>query len=94
MATSNRTRFFAGVAAAFAGGVLFASSLDFTPFGHAQSGSRPKEIAAAKPLTDQGNAFVAIAERVTPAVVSIQAERDVRRPASRRRRSRAALASS
>ena len=85
MATSNRTRFFAGVAAAFAGGVLFASSLDFTPFGHAQSGSRPKEIAAAKPLTDQGNAFVAIAERVTPAVVSIQAERDVRRPDPRNR---------
>ena len=88
MASTSRTRFAAGVAAAFAAGVLFASSLDLTPFGHAQSGSRPKEIAAAKPLTDQGNAFVAIAERVTPAVVSIQAERDPRRSADPRLRGR------
>ena len=83
MSPLSRVKFAAGVVAAFGGGVLFASSLDLVPWGHAQSKPpRAREIAEAKPLAEQSNAFVAIAERVTPAVVSIQAERDARpRPA-------------
>ncbi|MBI2795913.1 MAG: trypsin-like peptidase domain-containing protein [Gemmatimonadetes bacterium] len=80
MTNRSRIRFAAGVAAAFGAGVLFASSLDLVRPGTAQvKPARPREIAEAKPLTDQSNAFVAIAERVTPAVVSIQAVRDPRR---------------
>ena len=83
MSPLSKMKFAAGVLAAFGGGVLFASSLDLVPWGHAQTRpGRAREIVEAKPLADQSNAFVAIAERVTPAVVSIQAERDARaRPA-------------
>jgi serine protease Do len=82
MSAASRVKFLAGVTAAFAGGVIFASALDLVPWGHAQgagSKPRPREIPEAKGLADQSNAFVAIAERVTPAVVSIRAERDPRR---------------
>ncbi len=86
--SSSRIKFAAGVTAAFVGGVLFASSLDLVPWGHAQSSgtsrSRAREIPEAKGLADQGNAFVAIAERVTPAVVAIRAERDPRKAAQQR----------
>ena len=80
--TLSRTRFGAAVAAAFVGGVLVASSLDFTHFGYAQG---TQAAATAKPVVQQirptidgGNAFVAIAEHVTPAVVAIQTVRDPR----------------
>ncbi|MFN9213301.1 MAG: trypsin-like peptidase domain-containing protein, partial [Gemmatimonadota bacterium] len=66
--------------AAFAGGVVFASALDFTKTSEAQS-SRPLRAAStgSAPAPDLGTGFVAVAEKVTPAVVSIQAERDPRR---------------
>jgi serine protease Do len=75
-------RLVALVVAAFAGGLIVASSFDFTHRGLAQSAT----VATAgkpttqqiKPLADQNNAFVSIAEHVTPAVVSIQTARDVR----------------
>ena len=78
MTSNSRVKFVAGVTAAFAGGVIFASSLDLVPWGHAQApkSSRARDIPEAKGLAEQSNAFVAIAERVTPAVVSIRAERD------------------
>jgi serine protease Do len=81
--TLTRTRFGAAVAAAFVGGVLVASSLDFTHFSYAQgtavtaTAAKPV-VAPAHPIADVGNAFVAIAEHATPAVVAIQTVRDPR----------------
>jgi serine protease Do len=70
------------IVAAFIGGLLVASSLDFTRRGQAQTASvgtvgKPS-TQQIKPLADQNNAFVSIAEHVTPAVVSIQTARDPR----------------
>ena len=80
-----RVRLGAAATGAFVGGVLFASALDLTPFGYAQSTTRPP-AAATRQVSDASNAFVAIAERVTPAVVSIEAQRDPRRQTPRTRR--------
>jgi serine protease Do len=73
----SRVRLGVAVVTAFACGLLFASSLDLTRFGFAQEGSK-----GAKPSTSQvqslaetGNAFEAIADHVTPSVVSIQTTR-------------------
>ncbi len=76
-------RIVAVIVAAFAGGLIVASSFDFTHRGLAQStgasatAGKPTSQQI-KPLVDQNNAFVSIAEHVTPAVVSIQTERDLR----------------
>ena len=78
--TFARARFGAAVAIAFASGILFASGFDLTQFGYAQArGSapaKPPTVQEVKSIADASNAFVSIAEHVTPAVVSIQAERD------------------
>lgn len=79
----SRARVGAAVVAAFFGGMLVASSLDFTHQGFAQStGAHPTTSRLTsqqvKPLAEQNNTFVTIAERVTPAVVSIQTARDPR----------------
>jgi len=68
------------VAVAFASGIVFASGFDLTRFGYAQSRTAPSKptVQEVKPIADASNAFVSIAEHVTPAVVSIQAERDAR----------------
>lgn len=64
-------------AMAFAGGVLFASSMDWTRVAGAQSRIGGRTLAAN--LSPAGeNGFAAVAELVTPAVVSITAERDAR----------------
>ncbi len=81
--TLSRARVGAAVVAAFFGGMLVASSLDFTHQGFAQSSatrSTPSKPSSQqiKPLAEQNNAFVSIAEHVTPAVVSIQTARDPR----------------
>ena len=62
--------------AAFVGGVLFASSMDWTKIVGAQiRGTTGKPIAnVSSSLMDQQNSFVAVAEHVTPAVVSIDGE--------------------
>ncbi|GAC1477961.1 MAG: DegQ family serine endoprotease [Gemmatimonadaceae bacterium] len=76
-----RARFLAGVVIAFACGLVFASAFDFTRFGYAQQGTNsapkptPQEV---RPLAEASNAFVTISEHVTPAVVSIQIEKDAR----------------
>jgi serine protease Do len=78
--TLARARFGAAVAIAFAGGIVFASGFDLTRFGYAQSrtvAAKPS-VQEVKSISDASNAFVSIAEHVTPAVVSIQAERDAR----------------
>jgi len=79
--TLARARFGAAVAIAFASGIVFASGFDLTRFGYAQSRSvatAKPSVQEVKPISDASNAFVSIAEHVTPAVVSIQAERDAR----------------
>ncbi|HYV99334.1 MAG TPA: Do family serine endopeptidase [Gemmatimonadaceae bacterium] len=57
-------------------GVLFASAMDWTPFTHAQASqtSRKPSAAAVKSLGETSDAFVAIAEHATPAVVTIQTQ--------------------
>jgi serine protease Do len=74
---------------AFLGGLLVAAGFNLTPFGYAQqggaAGANRTTAQEVKPLTDAGNAFAAIAERVTPAVVSIQTTQDARPQQQRRR---------
>ena len=72
---------------AFLCGLLFAAGFDLTPFSHAQTrGATSKPpVQQTKPLADAGEAFVAIAEHVTPAVVSIDATSDLPRTAQRGR---------
>ncbi|MBC7790346.1 MAG: Do family serine endopeptidase [Anaerolineae bacterium] len=73
--------------AAFIGGLLVASGFNLTPFGYAQqssSASRPP-ASTVQSLTETSNAFVSIAEHLTPAVVSIQTRQDARRGTPQRR---------
>ncbi|MBI1808508.1 MAG: trypsin-like peptidase domain-containing protein [Gemmatimonadetes bacterium] len=83
----TRPKIFAIAATAFVSGIVFASSMDWTRILSAQGKGPSKPLSAAvQPLADQSNAFVAIAEHVTPAVVSIVAERDARPADARRQR--------
>ena len=63
-----RVPFALAITAAFTGGVLFASALDWTRWAGAQGGPRAGD------QRDVSGGFANIAERVTPAVVSIQTE--------------------
>src|SRR5262245_34296418 len=77
----SRLRFGVAVGVAFVCGLVFASGFDLTRFGYAQSSRTPARTtsAPAPSLPDPtSNAFVTISERLTPAVVSITAERDAR----------------
>ena len=80
-----RMRLGVAVVLAFVCGLVFASAFDFTRFGYAQ-GAMPASRTV-QPMADASNAFVAIAEQVTPAVVSITSMRDPR-PAARPPRGR------
>ncbi|HUQ81617.1 MAG TPA: trypsin-like peptidase domain-containing protein [Gemmatimonadaceae bacterium] len=72
----SRARFGVAVATAFACGLVFASSLDLTKFGFAQDGKGGKVASSqVQSLAETGSAFEAIADHVTPAVVSIQTRR-------------------
>jgi serine protease Do len=82
-----RLRFGVTVVAAFVFGLLFASALDLTRFGYAQPSTTTARTVSARGV-DVGTGFVGIAERVTPAVVSIQTERDPRRGQARSRSGR------
>ena len=68
-------------AGAFAGGVLLASGLDWTTGSHAatllQTTSQPSS-SDVRPVQELSQAFISIAESVTPAVVSIETERTPR----------------
>jgi len=66
---TNRARLVVAVVTAFVGGLIVASGLNWTKLGFAQS--RPA-AAVVQPITEASNAFVAIANNVTPAVVSIE----------------------
>jgi serine protease Do len=65
----------------FFGGVLFASGMEWTAGSHAatllQSVPAAKDV---KPVADLSEAFVAISDAVTPAVVNIQTEQTRRMP--------------
>ena len=65
----------------FFGGVLFASGMEWTAGSHAatllQSVPAAKDV---KPIADLSEAFVAISDAVTPAVVNIQTEQTQRMP--------------
>jgi serine protease Do len=72
-----RAQLFAAVFIAFACGLVFASGFDLTKISWAQAKTAPANkptAAEVKPLEETGQAFEAIAEHVTPAVVSIEAE--------------------
>jgi serine protease Do len=81
----TRARYGAAIAVAFLCGLIFASGFDLTPFGWAQNKSAAKPTAQqVQPLVESQNAFEAIADHATPAVVSIQTERFARqRPSAR-----------
>ena len=76
--TLTRARLGLAVALAFFLGLTLASGFDLTRFGYAQqSGSSKPTAREVQPVLDLNNAFVSIAEHVTPAVVRIETERDV-----------------
>ena len=72
----SRARRGAAVVTAFVCGLLFASGFDLTRFGFAQDGKGAKVASAqVQSLAETGSAFEAIADHVTPSVVSIQTQR-------------------
>ncbi|HMG95223.1 MAG TPA: trypsin-like peptidase domain-containing protein, partial [Gemmatimonadaceae bacterium] len=66
---TQRARLTVAVITAFAGGLIVASGLNWTKLGFAQTRTAP---AVVQPIAEASNAFVAIANNVTPAVVSIE----------------------
>ena len=81
----SRVRLGAAVVTAFICGLLFASGIDLTRFGFAQDGKGGAKVASSQvqSLAETGNAFEAIADHVTPSVVSIQTQRVQRNLRSR-----------
>lgn len=82
--TSRKVRLSIAVGAAFVGGVVFASGLDLTRYGWAQGGSSasPTLLTPASSSIPEGTGSIAdVADRVTPAVVSIRATRAVQQRA-------------
>ncbi len=88
-AFSTRTKLVGAMVGAFACGLVFASGLDLTRFGYAQS--RTQTTQAANTVTPPSSvaqlngSFVDLAERLTPAVVSIEAARESRRVSGNQR---------
>ncbi len=84
-AISTRTKLVGATIGAFACGLVFASGLDLTRFGYAQQSRTVATQQVAKTNTAAPPAsvaalnasFVDLAERLTPAVVSIEAARNV-----------------
>jgi serine protease Do len=74
----SKRRILAVSAVAFIAGVFFASSMDWTRILSAQSKGAKATLVANPSLEDSQNAFVSVAERVTPAVVSVSAERTMK----------------
>src|SRR6476469_3876614 len=73
----SRARLGAAVVTAFLFGLLFASGFDLTRFGFAQDGGKNAKVASSQvqSLAETGSAFEAIADHVTPSVVSIRTTR-------------------
>ena len=83
--TATRLRVAIVASAAFLGGLAVSTGFNLTPFGHAQQQQVAEQTV--RPLNEQSAAFVAIAEKVTPGVVSIQT-RQTREAAPQRQRQR------
>src|SRR3954463_2507468 len=66
---TQKARLIVAVVTAFIGGLIVASGLNWTKLGFAQSRTNP---AVVQPIAEASNAFVSIANNVTPAVVSIE----------------------
>src|SRR3979409_1312 len=66
---SQKARLVLAVTTAFIGGLIVASGMNWTKLGFAQSRPSPAQV---QPIAEASNAFVAIANNVTPAVVSIE----------------------
>jgi len=82
---TQKARLYVAVITAFVGGLIVASGMNWTKLGFAQS--RPSQ-AQIQPIAEASNAFVAIANNVTPAVVSIEVFSAARStPSSQRGRS-------
>jgi serine protease Do len=82
---THRARLYVAAITAFIGGLIVASGMNWTKLGFAQS--RPS-AAQVQPIAEASNAFVAIANNVTPAVVSIEVFSAARStPSSQRGRS-------
>ena len=87
----SRIAFVGALAGAFVCGLVFASGLDLTRFGYAQSSTSSRAASSVAPIvppsvTDLNVAFSSIAERVTPSVVSVHSERTQRQTAQQRQR--------
>ena len=78
----SRTKLVSLAVLSFVGGIFFASSMEWTERLFAQAGARPR-AEQVQTLADASNAFVSISEALTPAVVSVQAERITRGNARR-----------
>ncbi len=79
----SRTKLVSLAVLAFVGGIFFASSMEWTEGLFAQGGGTRPRADQVQSLADASNAFVSISEALTPAVVSVQAER-IARPNARR----------
>ncbi len=79
----SRMKFGGAVAIAFASGLVFASGFDLTRFGYAaeqakgvvRTASTTPAVPPPASVAELNASFVGISERVTPAVVSIEAEK-------------------
>ena len=78
----SRTKLASLAVLSFVSGIFFASSMEWTERLFAQAGARPR-AEQVQTLADASNAFVSISEALTPAVVSVQAERITRGNARR-----------
>ena len=82
----SKSKILAVGAVAFIAGVFFASSMDWTRILGAQSKVPGRSaLTSNAALEDSQNAFVSVAERVTPAVVSVSAERTTKPQDTRNR---------
>jgi len=91
MSNFPRARFGAAVAVAFASGLIFASGLDLTRFGWAQTrvaGGPSIPASSVASLAESQNAFETIVDRVKPAVVSIHVAKYGKPVANSQRRGR------
>lgn len=71
---SSRARWITGIAGitvGLVGGIVLAADMNWTRLGFAQGRPSASDV---RPLADASNAFVSIADHVTPAVVSIQVD--------------------
>jgi serine protease Do len=75
----SKSKILAVGAVAFIAGIFFASSMDWTRMLSAQSRVPGKtSLTSNAALEESQSAFVSVAERVTPAVVSVSAERTIK----------------